>query len=403
MSIINNYIPIVGQANIDDLHLLASKLKGKLIQHFNSTSVGGGVAEILNRMMPLLLDLGVNSRWDVIKGGEQFFEVTKKFHNALHGKEANLTKKDFDVFVETNEINAKESQILGDIVFVHDPQPIGLIKRKKSNKWVWRCHVDVSSPDRKVWDFLKSYIQNYDASVFSSAKYAHNLPIKQYLIAPSIDPLSDKNRELEQHEIDAVLKKYKVPQDKPIIAQLSRFDYLKDPIGVVQTYKLVKKYVDCRLILAGGLASDDPEGLEVFEKVKEMVGNDPDVHLLLLPQDDIAINAIQSVSSVIIQKSIREGFGLTVTEALWKGKAVVATNVGGIPLQITNKFSGLLTYSVEGTAFAVKQLLNNPEYAAMLGRNGKEHVRNNFLITRHIKEYLLLFLSLYNKSDIVYL
>jgi len=400
---INDYIPIVGQVNIDDLHLLAQKLKGKLIQHFNSAAVGGGVAEILNRMVPLLSDLGVNSRWDVIKGGEQFFEVTKKFHNALHGKDAKLEERDFEIFAETNEKNARESEIVGDIVFVHDPQPIGLIKKKKGNKWIWRCHVDVSQPDMKVWDFLLDYIQKYDASVFSSPKYSHKLPIRQFLIAPSIDPLSDKNKELEQHEINAVLQKYDVPQDKPIIAQFSRFDRLKDPIGVIEVYKLVKKYVDCRLILAGGLAADDPEGVQVFEEVKEKAGNDPDIHLLLLPQDDIAVNAIQRASSVILQKSVREGFGLTVTEALWKGKPVVASNVGGIPLQITHKFSGLLSYSTEGMAFAVKQFLNNPEYAKKLGQNGKEHIRNNFLITRHLKEYLLLFLSLYHNENIVYL
>jgi trehalose synthase len=403
MAKLDDYSQIVGQAVIDDLKTLAGKLKDKTVQHINSTAVGGGVAEILNRMIPLFNELGVESKWDVLKGGGQYYEVTKKFHNALHGKPENLTQNDFDIFMETSQRNIDDMNIYGDIVFVHDPQPIALVKKKSVNKWIWRCHIDVSNPERRIWDFLMGFVKDYDASVFSAKKFSQVLPIRQFLIAPSIDPLSDKNKELPQELINSVLEKYSIPKDKPIITQISRFDRLKDPLGVIESYKLVKKYIDCRLILAGGGASDDPEGVAVLEEVKDKARNDQDIHILLLPQDDLVVNALQRASDVILQKSLKEGFGLTIAEALWKGKPVVASNVGGIPLQITSRYSGLLTYSVEGTAFAIKQLLNHPRYAKMLGHNGREHVRNNFLLTRHLKEYMLLFLALYHDQDVVYL
>ncbi len=403
MAKIEEYISVVGESFIDDLKLLAEKLKGKVVQQINSTSVGGGVAEILTRMVPLLRDLGVDTRWDVIKGGEQFFEVTKKFHNALHARPEEITKRDFDIFLETSQKNIEEINIYGDIVFIHDPQPIALIKRKAGNKWIWRCHIDVSNPNLRVWEFLKDFIVNYDAAVFSAPSFSRKLPIRQFLISPSIDPLSDKNKELPPEIIDSVLRKYNIARKKPIITQISRFDRLKDPVGVIEAYKLVKKYVDCQLILAGGTATDDPEGMKVLEEVRQTAGKDEDVHILLLPQNDIEVNALQSASTVIIQKSLKEGFGLTVSEALWKAKPVVVSNVGGIPLQVKHKYSGLLCHSIEGAAFAIKQLLNSPEYAKKLGQNGREHVRNNFLLTRHLRDYMLLFLSLYYSEDIVYL
>ncbi|OGX29374.1 MAG: glycosyl transferase family 1 [Omnitrophica WOR_2 bacterium RIFCSPLOWO2_12_FULL_51_24] len=403
MARIEEYIPIVGQPIIDDLKLLAERLKGKVIQNINSTSVGGGVAEILHRIVPLLKELGVDARWDLIKGGEQFFEATKKFHNALHGMPVEISQKDFDIFLDTNRSNAEEVNIYGDVVFIHDPQPAALIRKKKENKWVWRCHIDVSEPNQKVWGFLRGFIDGYDAAVFSAPAFSQRLPIRQFLISPSIDPLSDKNKELPQEAIDSVLIKYGIPKDKPIITQISRFDRLKDPLGVIEVYKQVKRYSDCRLILAGGGASDDPESAEVLSEVKETAKDDPDIHILLLPQNDIEINALQRASTIILQKSIREGFGLTVAEALWKAKPVVASHVGGIPLQITHKYSGLLCHSTEGASFAVKQLLNSPDYAHRLGESGREHIKNNFLITRHLRDYMLLFLSLYHPEDIVYL
>jgi len=403
MAQINDYIPIVGKPVIDELKLLAEKLSGKKVQHINSTAVGGGVAEILNRMVPLLKELGVDTSWDVIKGGEQFFEVTKKFHNLLHGGKEELTQKDLDIFLETGEKNIEEMNIYGDIVFVHDPQPITLVQKKGANKWIWRCHVDVSNPNKRLWDFLRQFISQYDSAIFSAPSFSQNIKIRQFLISPSIDPLSDKNRELPEETVKAVLKKYDINQKKPIVTQISRFDRLKDPVGVIEVYKKVKKYTDCQLILAGGGATDDPEGVKVLEETKEAAKGDGDIHILLLPQNDIEINALQRASTVIMQKSLKEGFGLTVSEALWKAKPVVASHVGGIPLQVKHKYSGLLCHSIDGAAFAVKQLLNSPEYANFLGRNGREHVKNNFLLTRHLKDYILLFLSLYYPEDVVYL
>jgi len=403
MNKLEDYIPIVGQAVIDDLRIVADKLKGKVIQNINSTAVGGGVAEILNRMVPLLIQMGVDARWDVIKGGNEFFTVTKKFHNALHGRKEEITNNDFEIFVDYGRQHIEQMNIYGDIVFVHDPQPIILVEKKTSNKWVWRCHVDVSNPDLAVWNFLKSYINKYDAAVFSSPSFSQTLPIRQFLISPSIDPLSDKNKDLSQQLIDSVLSKYGIIPDKPIITQISRFDRLKDPVGVIDSYKLVKEHNDCQLILAGGTAADDPEGIAVLEEVKEKAQSDPDIHILLLPQNDLEVNALQRASTVIVQKSIKEGFGLTVAEALWKAKPVVASAVGGIPLQIAHKHSGLLCYSVEGAAFAIKQLLNAPDYANKLGQNGREHIRHNYLITRHLRDYMLLFLALYHTENVVFL
>ncbi|MBU2541673.1 MAG: glycosyltransferase [Candidatus Omnitrophica bacterium] len=402
MAKLNDYIPIVNQSVIDDLKLIAEKLRGKVIQHINSTAVGGGVAEILNRMVPLLNELGVQTKWDVIKGGEQFFAVTKKFHNALHGKPEDIGQRDFDIFMQTSLKNIEEVNTYGDIVYIHDPQPIALIRKKAANKWLWRCHIDISNPDEKVWSFLKDFIVKYDSAVFSAPAFSRPLPIRQYLISPSIDPLSDKNIKLPPETIKTVLHKYNIIQDKPIITQISRFDRLKDPLGVIQAYKLVKRYIDCQLILAGGSATDDPEGAKVFSEVQEMAKEDKDIHILLMSQNDIEINALQSASTVIVQKSLREGFGLTVAEALWKAKPVVASNVGGIPLQIKHKYSGLLCHSVQGAAYNIKQLLNSPSYAKKLGQNGREHIRNNFLITRHIRDYMLLFLSLFYQEDVVY-
>ena len=404
MANLNDYQNIVGSAIIEDIKLLAERLKGKRILTINSTAVGGGVAEILNRMLPLLRELGIDIRWEVIKGGEQFFDITKKIHNALHGKEVEIGSQELEVYLETNRANIREIDFSADVVFIHDPQPAALIEaRGDVQRWIWRCHIDLSQPQKDVWNFLKKFILKYDATVFSAPSFSQKLPLRQFLIPPSIDPLSEKNKPLPQEVIDKVLEKYQIPDDKPIITQISRFDRLKDPVGVIQAYKMVKRYNDCRLVLAGGTASDDPEGQIVYEEVKAAADSDPDIHIILMPHNDLEVNALQRASAIIVQKSIREGFGLTVTEALWKAKPVVACAVGGIPLQIKHKYSGLLCHSIEGAAFAIKQLLNNPEYAQTLGRNGREHVKNNFLLTRHLRDYLLLFLSLFYDQDIIYL
>jgi trehalose synthase len=404
---LREYEQFVGSDVIEELELYAGKLKNISIQNINSTAVGGGVAEILMNMIPLLKELGINAKWDVIKGGEKFFLFTKKMHNALHGQKENFLEEEFSNYLETNEANANQLDLQGDIIFIHDPQPCALIKQrdKTGNKWIWRCHIDFSQPDPQIWSFLKDYVERYDASVFSAPSFSRQLKIPQVLIAPSIDPLSDKNKELSYETIDEVLSRFNIDKSRPIITQISRFDYLKDPVGVVNTFKQVRKYVDCQLVLAGGEATDDPEGAQVLAKVQEEVQNDPDIFLLLLPPaSNIEINALQRASTVVLQKSLKEGFGLTVAEALWKAKPVIASAVGGIPLQIAHKYSGLLTHSIEGTAFALKQLLQNQSFAKRLGENGREHIRKNFLITRHLRDYMLLFLSLlHSEGDVVYL
>jgi trehalose synthase len=400
-----DYEPIVGKSVIEELKQLGAALKGKIIQNINSTFTGGGVAEILSRMVPLLEQLGVDARWNIIKGNQAFYTVTKKFHNALHGRREDISQADFDTFLEVTKINLAKTELTGDVIFIHDPQPCGLIQNKSINrerKWIWRCHIDISQANEDLWNFLRQFIAQYDAAVFSAPAFARQLPLRQFLIAPSIDPLSDKNKELPKPVIESVFSKYGIPMDKPIITQVSRFDYLKDPVGVIQAFELVHKSIDCRLVFAGGTASDDPESDKVLAEVKERVGDSPNIHVLLVPPNsDIEINALQRGSTVIIQKSLGEGFGLTVSEALWKAKPVVASAVGGIPLQVKDKLTGILSHGIEGTAFALRELLSNPEYARWLGNNGREHVKNNFLITRHLKDYLILFLTLYYKEAVI--
>ncbi len=403
---IDDYKPIVGEEIVEELFLIGKQLRGKVVQNINSTSVGGGVAEILSRMVPLLQQLEIDARWDVIKAGEKFFTITKKVHNALHGVELEISQQELDYFLEVNNNNANSMALYGDIIFVHDPQPVALAEKKNEigRKWIWRCHIDFSNPQEKIWHFLKSYIEKYDAAVFSAPAFARELSIPQILISPSIDPLSDKNKELSEQEIKSVFERFKIDMSRPIITQISRFDYLKDPVGVIEAYKLAKKYVDCQLVLAGGSATDDPEGEKVLNEVKEKASGDPDIFILLLPPgSDFEINALQRGSTVILQKSLREGFGLTVTEALWKEKPVIASAVGGIPLQITHKYSGILTTTIEGTAYWIKQLIQATEYALKLGKNGHEHVKNNFLITRHLMDYMLTFISLFHEKDVVHL
>ncbi|MBI4430758.1 MAG: glycosyltransferase, partial [Candidatus Omnitrophica bacterium] len=350
MPSLKDYEPIVGPQVIEELHFVAEKAKGLHVQNINSTAVGGGVAEILNRMVPLLQELGVNARWDVIKGGEKFFKVTKKFHNALHGKNEDIQPDDFTTFLETGEANSRTMELAGDIILVHDPQPITLVNQKEQRKakWLWRCHIDVSNPDPKVWSFLRPFIDRYDGSVFSAPAFSQELLIRQFLISPSIDPLSDKNKELPESVIQEVLNRFHLDPEKPMVTQISRFDYLKDPLGVIEAFEIVQRHVDCQLVLAGGEATDDPESTEVLTKVRERAAENPNIHVLAIPSgSDIEINALQRASSVIVQKSIKEGFGLTVAEALWKAKPTVASAVGGITLQITHKYSGLLCHSVE--------------------------------------------------------
>jgi len=389
------YTEFVGPGTIDEIRLLGERLRGRRVQNVNSTAVGGGVAEILNRLVPLLREVGVDAWWDVMRGGEEFFAVTKRLHNALHGESVTFTSRDWEVFAATAEENLRTLDLSDDLVFIHDPQPVQFITRRRpGSHWLWRCHIDLSAPAPGAWEFLQPWVAQYEAAVFSAPQFARELAIDQVLIAPSIDPLADKNKDLPPAYMESVVAGLGLDPTRPLVTQVSRFDRLKDPVGVIDAYRLVRRYNDCQLLLVGGSASDDPEGAQVLGECRDRAADDPDVHVVELPPtSNLEINAIQRASTVIVQKSLREGFGLTVSEALWKGKPVIAGAVGGIPLQVSHKYSGILTHTVEGTAYWIKQLLNEPEFARKLGENGREHVRQNFLLTRHLRDYMLLFLS----------
>ena len=388
-----DYIPVLGEPEVAELRTLASRLQGHTVQMVNSTAVGGGVAEILNRLVPILQELGLAIRWDVITGGNDFFEITKAFHNALHGGPYDMPPESFDIFLGYNERNLARLQLEAEFIVIHDPQPVALIKARRdhSGHWIWRCHIDLSRPNPAVWAFLEPWVNQYDGAIFSSPEFARKLPIPQYLFYPCIDPVSEKNRDLEPEFVRGILERFSIDPARPILTQISRFDRLKDPVGVVRAYQIVKRYFDCQLVLAGGGASDDPEGEAVLAEVAEVAGGDADIHILNLPPwSATEINALQRGSTIVIQKSLREGFGLTVTEALWKKKPVVASAVGGIPTQVIHKHTGLLAHSVEGTAYQIRFLLSNPSIARSLGENGHEHVREHFLITSNAKRYLTL-------------
>jgi trehalose synthase len=394
---LENYAEVVGAGEIEELRALAKPLRGRSIEMINSTAVGGGVAEILNRLVPLAEELDLGIRWDVMKGAEEFFDVTKSFHNALHGEPYHAKTKDFEIFLSYNEQNRATLPLDAEFVVIHDPQPAALIEARKpsSNHWVWRCHIDLSHPNRAVWDFLEKFVSRYDGAMFSSPEFSRQLSIPQYLFYPAIDPLSEKNCPLDSEFVEQVLRRYQIDPQRPILTQISRFDRLKDPVGVIRAYRIVKRYFDCQLVLAGGSASDDPEGALVLKDVLRAAEQDPDIKILELPAwAPLEVNALQRASTIVVQKSLREGFGLTVSEALWKKKPVVASAVGGIPTQIIHKHTGLLAHSVEGTAYQIRFLLSHPEIAAKLGEHGHEHVKENFLITQKLKRYLALFLML---------
>jgi len=387
-----DYEPIIGKSQLEELRFVARALKGKRVKMVNSTAMGGGVAEMLNRLVPLLDELEVKTGWEVITGGNDFFEVTKGFHNALHGAGFTFTQAARDVFLANTEQNRQRMTFDEDFVVIHDPQPAGLIASKSgASHWVWRCHIDLSHPNPDVWTFLQSMVERYDAAVFSSPAFARQLAIPQALFYPCIDPLSEKNKDLDEHYIQNVCDNFGVDRSRPIVTQISRFDRLKDPLGVIQAYKMAKKYVDFQLVLAGGGATDDPEGALVLREVHEAAGDDPDVIILDLPPwSALEINALQRASTIIVQKSLKEGFGLTVTEALWKAKPTIGSAVGGIPTQVIDKFTGALVHSVEGCAYQIRYLLTHSEYGIQLGKNGREHVKENFLMTTNARRWVLL-------------
>ena len=394
MRAIDEYRGIVGDKVISDIVKMAKNLYGLRVLHINSTYYGGGVAEMLYSLIPLMNDVGVSVDWRILRGTPEFFTITKKFHNAIQGDPINLSDIKKTPYIQNNQDFASYCQIDADCVIIHDPQPLPLIRfYKRKQPWIWRCHVDLSRPNPQLWDYLKGFILRYDRVIVSDCRYMkEDLPMDYSVIHPVIDPLSSKNKEISKDLIMRTLKKYAVPTDKPILTQISRFDKWKDPANVIEMFKLVKARIDCRLVLCGSMAADDPEGIQIYQKILQRANNHVakrDV-ILLTVEDNILVNALQRISSVVIQKSIREGFGLTVTEALWKEKPVVASNVGGIPLQMADGETGYLIdpTDIKTGAARIISILENPAEAKRLGTNGREMVRKKFLITRHLYDDL---------------
>lgn len=405
-SMLESYAAVAGGDVIRHLEQLSTSLRGKTLVHVNSTRVGGGVAEILEKLVPLARDLGIDARWEVITGDSEFYQCTKSLHNAIQGNPVDIPESQLNHFREVNEQNANQLRHIleeADFVFIHDPQPAALLHycKARKGKWVWRCHIDASHPHRRAWRFIDQFVRGYDASIFSLPQFVQPMPHPSYIISPSIDPLSDKNIDLPQAELDAVGSHFGINPDAPMIAQISRFDRFKDPVGVIQSYKLAKCYVpNLQIVLAGGGATDDPEGEAVIDEVRFAAGNDPDIKILLLPPDaHRTINALQRLADIVLQKSTKEGFGLTVTEALWKGKPVIGGDTGGIRLQVINFHTGFLVNTPEGASLRIRYLLNQKQKREEMGSKGREFVRENFLVTRQLREHLTAMVALQHHAN----
>ena len=385
---------IVPDERLAEIYTRARGLYGKHIVHVNATYQGGGVAEILYSLVQLMNDVGIDAGWRILHGSQEFFEITKSFHNGLQGAKLNLTEKKKNTYLQVNNNFSKFTHLQHDFVIVHDPQPLSLIRDyRKRQPWIWRCHIDLTNPHEQLWDFLKGYMIKYDEVVMSSEKYfKKDLPVDQRLMFPAINPLTEKNKDISEKTMLEHVKKAGIGTDKPVITQVSRLDPWKDPEGVIDVYKLVKEKVDCRLVFCYNVASDDPEGLRMFRKVQRKANrliNNGDI-VFVVGNNETLVNSIQRFSDVIIQKSIREGFCLCVTEALWKGTPVVASNVGGIPYQIEDGRTGFLVEPQDSEGFAdrIVHILKNPEEAVAIGKEAKEKVRREFLITRLLSDYL---------------
>lgn len=400
-AILPMYEEVVGANVLDQLRQLARPLHGARVVHVNSTRLGGGVAEILEKLVPCMIELGLQASWEVIDGTGEFFQVTKSIHNALQGTPIGLTDARTTLFEDVNRWNAErlgESLRDADFVFIHDPQPAPLVRiiEGKRGRWIWRCHIDLSHPYRPVWNYLRRFVEAYDASIFSLPDFSQPLSHPVFIIPPSIDALSEKNTDLPGEEVIATAERFKIDPERPVVLQVSRFDRFKDPVGVIHAYRLATKFVpDLQLVLAGGEATDDPEGASMLDEVRAAAADDPDVHVLLLPADsNRTINALQRGAGIVMQKSLREGFGLTVTEAMWKGKPVIGGNAGGIRLQVVNHQTGFLVDTPEGAALRIRYLLQQENERLEMGERARQLVRENFLITRHLRDYLTLLVAL---------
>jgi trehalose synthase len=392
---IDDYRRVAAPGAVDMILRLAERVRGRRFLHVSGGRFGGGAPEILRAAVPLLTDLGTDASWEITGGDPGFYTTSGALRATLEGAERVLTDEALDHYVEMNRVNAKKLRLDADLVLVHDVEPATLIaQRPEQGRWVWRCHFDCARPQRRAWAFLRPYVNQYDAAIFSLPKFTRRLNIPRYVIAPSIDPLSDKNRDMPLREVAGILRGLDVPQDRPFLLQVGAFTPAEDPLGVVNAYRLVKKHYNVRLVLAG-TGGGERESVETLAELREAATHDRDIVVLELPPDaDLQINALQRAAAIVIQKSVREGFGLGAAEAMWKGKPVVAGVAGGLSQQIVYDVTGYTVHSVEGAAFRLRHLLNNPELIARMGAAGREHVRRSFLITRHLTDYLALLIHL---------
>ena len=400
---LQDYAPVIGEERVREIRDLAAPLAGARVLHINATAFGGGVAELLGSLVPLMNDAGLRAGWQVMNGSEEFFQVTKAMHNALQGMLIDWTPHMREVWLHNNLLNAQLFDEDYDFVIVHDPQPAAILgfiaelqRRHPAGYWLWRCHIDLTHAQVQVWDTLRPHLEGYDGAIFTLADYVkEDLGGPQtFVVPPAIDPLSAKNAELPEDVQQGILARYGIDPAKPLLVQVSRFDPWKDPLGVIEVYRAIKREMpDLHLVLIASMAHDDPEGWAWYERTVRRAGDDYDIHILsnLNGVGNVEVNAFQRAADVVIQKSVREGFGLVVSEALWKGRPVVAGNVGGIPLQIVNGKTGYLVNTVEECVQRVLSLLKDPEKAREMGRAGREFVRDNFLITRYLRDYLRVF------------
>ncbi|MGE5237498.1 MAG: glycosyltransferase [Chloroflexota bacterium] len=385
----DDYRPFIGAEAVDRILRKAEKLRDIHVVHINSTYYGGGVAEMLSSLALLFNSVGIKTGWRIIQGSPDFFSITKKMHNALQGARINLSKRKMQIYEDVIYENSVRNHLEHDIVVIHDPQPLPMIDHyRKRGPWIWRCHIDLSRPDAKLWRYLRGFVEKYDAVIMSLQEYHQKLETPQVFFLPAINPFSIKNRKLSEKEIDERLGHYDIPTDLPLVVQISRFDTWKDPEGVVRAFKIARKEVDCTLVLLGNVATDDPEGTAVYESLM----NCREERIIIMSRQDSAlVNALQSKAAVVLQKSIREGFGLTVTEAMWKGTPVIGGDVGGIRHQIRDGVNGFLVSSSEDAAKRITQLLKDGKLRREMGRRAKESVSKRFLMPRLLEQYLDLF------------
>jgi trehalose synthase len=395
VSRLDDYRRVAPPGVVDIILRLAERVRGRRLLHLSGGRFGGGVAETLQTLVPVMGDLGVDAAWEITGGDPAFYTTARALQTALEGAERVLADEALAHFVEMNRVNAKKLRLEADLVLVHDVSPATIVaQRPGEGRWVWRCHFDASRAQRRAWTFFRPFVNQYDAAVFSLPRFGRRTGIPQFIVPPSIDPLSEKNRDLPPREVAALLAALRVPQTKPLLLQVGPFTRGHDPLGVVNAYRLVKKHYDVRLVLAG-TAHDDRESLEVLADLREAAHHDEDIVVLELPPDaHLQINALQRAATVVLQKAVGSGFGLSVAEAMWKSKPVIAGQGGGLTQLVLDDITGYTVHSVEGAAFRIRHLLNNPEMIARMGAAGREHVRRTFLVTRQLTDHLALLIHL---------